>query len=53
MILIVKWKIQWANRHKMAEDERVGAGDVWSNHYNVYYDETGVQEECIVKGAHV
>ncbi|MDU3475690.1 MAG: histone deacetylase, partial [Veillonella sp.] len=47
--LIVKWKIQWANRHKMAEDERVGAGDVWSNHYNVYYDETGVQEERLEK----
>ena len=47
--LIAKWKIQWANRHKMAEDERVRAGDVWSNHYNVYYDETGVQEERLEK----
>ena len=41
--------MQWANRHKMAEDERLGAGDVWSNHYNVYYDETGVQEERLEK----
>ena len=24
--LIAKWKVQWANRHKMAEEERTGVG---------------------------
>ena len=47
--LIAKWKIQWANRHTMAEEERTGVGDIWSNRYNVYYDETGVQEERLEK----
>ena len=47
--LIAKWKVQWANRHKMAEEERTGVGDIWSNRYNVYYDETGVQEERLEK----
>ncbi len=47
--LIAKWKVQWANRHKMAEEERTGMGDIWSNRYNVYYDETGVQEERLEK----
>ena len=47
--LVAKWKVQWANRHKMAQEERTGVGAIWSNRYNVYYDETGVQEERLEK----
>lgn len=45
--LIEKWKEQWQQRHAMAADVLVGAGERWKQEYSVYYDETGIHEHRI------
>ena len=43
--LIAKWKVQWANRYKMNEEERTGVRATYGRTASMYYDETQVYQE--------
>lgn len=45
--LIKDWQNQWKKREAMQRDVLVGLGSLYTRHKNIYYDETGIQEERI------
>lgn len=43
--LVANWQDKWAQRRELRREAIAKAGELWSRHMNIYYDDSGINEE--------
>jgi len=43
--LVASWRDKWARREQLRREAIAKAGEYWSRHKNIYYDDSGINEE--------